>query len=122
MTMKAARLAIATTMIAAATSVTAITAADASDACGANRACLYGNNDYKWKLSERAPGYGLYNLTSGVNDEMDCWINLTRTNAAGYEYANGGGDCQTFAWCSRDNNVNFANSDEVSSWRTNRGC
>ncbi|WP_250035713.1 peptidase inhibitor family I36 protein [Paractinoplanes maris] len=97
-------------------------AAASESECLSNRVCLFGNNDFDWLLSMRGAGYGNYNLISSVNDKMDSWINRTGTNAAGYSNANGSGDCQTFHSNSKDNNVNFANSDEVSSWKTNGGC
>ena len=90
--------------------------------CDANRSCMWGNNDFVFLIGERAPGGGLVNLTGDANNQMDSWGNRTTVNSAGYGGANGTGDCQTFTAGSRDNNVAPWNSDEVSSWRTNRGC
>jgi Peptidase inhibitor family I36 len=90
--------------------------------CDANRVCMWGNNDFDWLIGERAPNGGLVSVTGDANDQMDSWGNRTVVNAAGHEHTNGSGDCQTFQFGSNDNNVNFFNSDEVSSWRTNHGC
>jgi hypothetical protein len=99
-----------------------VTAEAAFSDCNANRVCLWGNNDFQWLIGERAPYGGLVALTGERNDQMDSWGNRTVVNAAGYEHSNGTGDCQTFTAGQRDNNVNYFNSDEVSSWRTNHGC
>lgn len=91
--------------------------------CDPNRSCLWGNNDYVWLLSERQAGGGLLSFSGqDRNNQMDSWGNRTATPSAGYDGADGSGDCQTFEAGQRDNNVSFVNSDEVSSWRTNRGC
>ncbi len=87
-----------------------------------DRSCIWGNNDYAWIIGERAPGGGLVNLSGEVNNQMDSWGNRTTVNSAGYDGANGGASCQTFSAGSRDNNVSFENSDEISSWKTNGGC
>jgi hypothetical protein len=90
--------------------------------CDANRACMWGNNDFQWLIGERAAGGGLVNLTGDHNNQMDSWGNRTTRNAAGYGSTNGSGDCQTFSAGSRDNNVASWNSDEITSWKTNGGC
>lgn len=90
--------------------------------CAPNRACLWGNNDYVYLLSTRAPGEGIINLGATTNDEMDSWGNRTTRNAAGYGYADGIGICQTFAAGRTDNNVASWYSDAVTSWQTNSGC
>jgi hypothetical protein len=74
-------------------------------------------------LSERAAGGGLQSFSGqDRNNQMDSWGNRTATSSSGFDNTNGTGDCQTFKFGSNDNNVAFNNSDEVSSWRTNRGC
>ena len=109
--------------ILALTGLVAVVAAHASlDQCNSNRVCMWGNNDFKWLIGERAPGWGLVNLSGDRNDEMDSWANRTTINAAAYATSNGDGDCQTFAKVSNNHNVAFWSSDEVSSWRTNHGC
>ena len=100
----------------------AVSAQASFSECNANRSCMWGNNDFVFLIGERAPGGGLVNLAGDRNNQMDSWGNRTTVNSAGYGSANGGGDCQTFTAGSRDNNVATWNSDEVSSWRTNRGC
>jgi hypothetical protein len=91
--------------------------------CNANRSCIWGNNDYVWMLSERPAGQGIETFhTTDKNNQMDSWGNRTSRNSSGYDGYLGGGDCQTFGFNSRDNNVSFWNSDEVSAWRTDRGC
>jgi peptidase inhibitor family I36 len=106
------------------TAAAATTGAEATFSdCDPNRSCLWGNNDYIWMLSERAAGGGLQSFNGqDRNNQMDSWGNRTSTNSAGYDSTSGTGDCQTFKFGSNDNNVAFNNSDEVSSWRTNRGC
>lgn len=91
--------------------------------CGSNRMCLWGNNDFRWKVADRAHGSGRANLSGDANDEMDSWANRS-ANYSGcmYEHANGRGDKQGMGKNSKDNNVNPANSDEVSSWKQNGGC
>jgi len=114
---------IAIITILAPTGLVAIVGAQASlDQCNSNRVCMWGNNDFKWLIGERAPGGGLVNLSGDRNDEMDSWANRTVIDAAGYATSNGRGDCQTFGRISNNNNVSYWSSDEVSSWRTNRGC
>jgi len=61
-------------------------------------------------------------MTSKMNRHLPWWGNRTAVNSAGYDGANGTASCQTFSAGSRDNNVSFENSDEISSWRTNSGC
>jgi hypothetical protein len=100
----------------------AVNAQAAFSECNANRSCMWGNNDFVFLIGERAPGGGLVNLTGDRNNQMDSWGNRTTVNSAGYDGAGGAGACQTFAAGSRDNNVAPWNSDEISSWRTDRGC
>lgn len=92
--------------------------------CGTNRMCLWGNNDFKWKIGDRAHGsYTITGLSGDANDEMDSWANRSATyTGCQYQHANGGGDRQTMSRNSNDNNVAPWNSDEVSSWRTAGGC
>lgn len=90
--------------------------------CDPGRSCIWGNNDYVWLIGERAAGGDVVAITGDRNNQMDSWGNRTGTDSAGYDGSNGTGDCQTFGFNSRDNNVAFYNSDEVSSWRTDGGC
>lgn len=92
--------------------------------CPSGHICLWGNNDYKWKIADRAAGSGtITNLGGDANNEMDSWANRSGTyRGCGYGGANGTGDRQTFNINSSDNNVAPWNSDEVSSWRTRYGC
>lgn len=86
--------------------------------------CLWGNNDFKRKIADRAGGSGtIVNLSGDANDEMDSWANRSASyTGCGFGAANGGGDRQTFGRNSNDNNVAPWNSDEISSWRTRYGC
>lgn len=90
--------------------------------CDANRACIYDGNGFVGIIGERAAGGGVVNVPSSYNDKMDSWENKTNTDAAWYYNANGGGNCREMDSLSEDSNVNVLNSDELSSWRTDRGC
>jgi hypothetical protein len=91
--------------------------------CAANRACIYLDDDWSGLIDiPRAPGGGIRNVNAGDNDEMDSWENRTSTRAAWYHNANGGGDCVNMNANSEDDDINVFDSDELSSWRTNRGC
>ncbi|MBX5444090.1 MULTISPECIES: peptidase inhibitor family I36 protein [Sphaerobacter] len=110
-------LALALSSVAAAGSVQA-----ELEECDSGHVCMWGNTDFNWLIGERPSGGGLVALSGAANNQMDSWANGSNTNAAGYDNWDGTGDCQTFHAFGRDNNVAFWNSDEVSSWRTNRGC
>lgn len=92
--------------------------------CGSGRMCMWGNNDYMWKIGDRAAGEGDFkNLSGDKNDAMDSWANKSGSYiGCMYGSANGTGDEQTMAKNSNDNNVSPLNSDEVTSWRTRYGC
>ncbi|MEU5826166.1 peptidase inhibitor family I36 protein [Micromonospora tulbaghiae] len=100
------------------------TASAALSDCDAAYMCLWGNNDYKWMLVERAQGSStIQNLSGDANDEMDSWANKSTTHSGCmWKDANGSGDRQTLIRNSSDSNVSPANSDEVSSWRTAYSC
>lgn len=100
----------------------ATTAQAAFGDCPSGRVCLWGNNDYQFLLSTQTEGGGLKALSGDANNNMDSWGNRTARAGAGHDGSNGSGDCQTFSAGSRDNNVAPFNSDEVSSFRANRGC
>lgn len=93
-----------------------------ADACGANRVCIYKHNDFVTKMGERAPGNGTINVTAVANDEMSSWKNLTNTNASWFHDAGGEGRCVTMPQARSDNDINSYDDDELSSWRTSRGC
>lgn len=93
-----------------------------SSYCLSNRVCIYGSDNFVTPLGSRGPGGGVENVTSYRNDRMDSWENRTRTNAAWYYNSNGTGTCRTLGLLREDNNINFLDSDKLSSWRTNRGC
>ncbi len=87
------------------------------------KSCIYANNNFVGLLdSPRLPGGGIRNVPSSDRDKMDSWENRTGTHAAWYHNANGGGDCVLMHWGSEDANINVFDSDELSSWRTDRGC
>lgn len=90
--------------------------------CNPSNVCIWGNNDFSWLLRGIYSGTGLTALSGSANNEMDSWANRTARTGAGHDYSNGTGDCQKWNAGSRDNNVNPANSDEVSSIRANKGC
>jgi hypothetical protein len=116
------KVVLATTLVALSGFSAAGGAQAAFSDCPSNRVCLWGNNDFVYLIAVKAPYEGLRSLSGDANNQMDSWGNRTGRNAAGYDYSNGTGDCQTFSAGSRDNNVNYWNSDEVSSFRTDRGC
>lgn len=92
--------------------------------CDANHMCMWGNNDFLWKIGERTHGSdSLENLAGEYNDQMDSWANRSATyTGCMFGSAGGAGDRQVMAKVSSDNNVSPLNSDEVSSWRTKNGC
>ena len=92
--------------------------------CAGNHMCLWGNNDFKWKIGDRDHGDAtLTNLSGDANDEMDSWANKSTTySGCMWKDANGSGDRQTLGRNQNDNNVSPANSDEVTSWRTAYSC
>lgn len=53
---------------------------------------------------------------------MDSWENRTSTKSAWYYNADGKGSCVNMNARSEDDNINVFDSDELTSWRTNRGC
>ena len=98
-------------------------AASAMTDCGGTyNICIYDNNDWSGQLGRRAPGGGVVNVSGTANDRMDSWTNGSGTNSAWYYDANGTGNCTTMAAHSSDPNINVFASDELTSWRTNRGC
>ncbi|MEH0973843.1 hypothetical protein V6U77_22210 [Micromonospora sp. CPCC 205546] len=90
--------------------------------CGGTWVCIYDGNNWVGLLGSRDPGGGLVNVSASANDHMDSWENKTNTNAAWCYDHDGGGNCRTMGKLAEDPNVNFLNSDELSSWRTDRGC
>lgn len=106
-----------TTVLAAGASVGA-----SEPLCLKNRVCIFDGTDYAGLLGSRRPGLGLMNVSSTANDKMDSWKNQTGRNAAWYHDVDGDDRCVNMKRRSRDPNINFYDSDELSSWRTNRGC
>lgn len=91
--------------------------------CQANRACIYMDNDFSGLIDiPRPPGEGVRTVNAGDNDKMDSWENRTGTRAAWYDDAHGAGDCTNMNANTEDNNINVFASDELTSWRTDRGC
>lgn len=96
----------------------------AVDGCENNRVCIFDDNDYKNRLGIKPAGEPRANVASQNNDRTDSWINDTTTNAAWYynfTYENSD-NCRTMYDQSSDGDLGVFNSDELSSWRTNRGC
>lgn len=98
-----------------------VTQAAFSD-CYSGRVCMWGNNDFQWLIGNRSAGYGVVNLYGDANNQMESWANRTGTHAAGYDGFDGYSNCQTFSKGGNDNNVAPWKADDVSSWRTDRGC
>lgn len=98
--------------------------ASAADGCDSNRVCIFDDNDFKNRLGQRPAGEGRKDMSSTLNDRMDSWKNRTSTNAAWYyNFIDENSDnCRNMNKNSSDDNINVFNSDELSSWRTNRGC
>ncbi|GAB2732367.1 peptidase inhibitor family I36 protein [Streptomyces bullii] len=92
--------------------------------CNSNNMCMWGNNDFRWMIGERAHGSGTWaNLSGDRNDEMDSWANRSASHTGCMaEHSNGSGDRQSMHRNDSDNNVAPWNSDEISSWRTTNGC
>ena len=92
--------------------------------CTGNDTCMWANNDYGGAFANKAEGAGTAaNVPSSINNAMDSWQNRSGTyGSCGYAGTNGSGDQQQWNASTKDNNVNAANSDEVSSWRTRYGC
>ncbi|WP_197087947.1 peptidase inhibitor family I36 protein [Micromonospora sp. HK10] len=92
--------------------------------CASNHMCMWKNNNFSGLIGDRNHGdANIQNLPSSVNDEMDSWANRSASYAGCmFADAGGGGDRQTMARNSKDDNVNPANSDEVTSWRTANAC
>lgn len=102
-----------------------VAAADAStraENCGANRVCLYLNADFTGKFAERAPGGPVVNVSATYDNQMSSWRNLTNTDAAWYEDANGRGRCVTMGARTSDSSIDWSQDDELSSWKTSGGC
>lgn len=91
--------------------------------CDAGKMCLWGNNDYKWMLGEKPVDQPIDNLYDDKDNEMDSWANRSSDwRGCMFGGHDGDGDKQLMRTLSSDDNVSPLNSDEVSSWRTRRGC
>lgn len=104
--------------------VTAPGIAVAVNGCDYNRVCLFDDNNFVNRIGNRPAGEPRENLGSDKNDRTDSWDNNTRTDAAWYynftwENAD---NCRNMPALREDANLGVFNSDEASSWRTNRGC
>ncbi|WP_345526383.1 peptidase inhibitor family I36 protein [Nocardioides endophyticus] len=98
--------------------------ATAVDGCASNRACIFDDNNFQDRIGSRAAEGGRVDVSSGNNDRMDSWKNNTGTNAAWYyNFVDENSDnCRNMPKNDSDGNVGVFNSDELSSWRTDRGC
>lgn len=92
------------------------------DFCQSSRVCIYDDNDFKAILGARGPGLGLRTVSADANDKTDSWKNRTSRSAAWYYDKGGKGKCTTMGPVSSEDNLGWQPSDELSSWRTNRGC
>lgn len=96
----------------------------AADGCSSNRVCIFDSNNYKNRLGQRSAGEGRVNVSGDNNDRTDSWINDTSTRSAWYynfTYENDS-NCNSMAPHASNPNLGVYPSDELSSWRTNRGC
>lgn len=84
--------------------------------------CIYDGNNWVGFLGARPAGGGIQNVSSSANDHMDSWENNIGNNAAWYHDSGGSGTCRTMSAGAEDDNINFVDSDELSSWKTNAGC
>lgn len=98
--------------------------AGAVSGCDASRVCIFDDNNYEDRIGMRPAGEGRVDVSSSNNDRMDSWKNRTNTNAAWYyNFVDENADnCRNMVANSSDGDVGVFNSDELSSWRTNRGC
>lgn len=109
--------------LAAGFGVVASTTADAgSNLCDPNRVCIYTDHSFSGLLGTRGSGGGLRNVTEGSNDKTSSWENKTRRNAAWYYGANGTGTCRNMPAGRELHWVGASDNDQLTSWRTNRGC
>lgn len=92
--------------------------------CPADHMCMWANNEFSSEIADRAHGdTNIINLPAEANNKMNSWANRSVLHAGCmYGDINGGGDKQTMAKGSSDNNVSPLNSNEVTSWRTSLGC
>ncbi|GAB4107422.1 hypothetical protein GCM10028790_64410 [Micromonospora taraxaci] len=103
--------------------VPGVAAAGNPGVCKSNKMCIYNDNDFSGLIDiPRDPGGGIRTVSSKDNDKMDSWENRTSSRGSWYYDANGGGDCVRMTENSEDNNINVFDSDELTSWRTDRGC
>lgn len=93
--------------------------------CGDTRMCVWGNNDYKWKIADRASGNSSWAdpFTGNENDEADSFANKSGTYTGCLaQHIDGGGDRVTMSRGQYEPNLAYFNSDEASSMRTASGC
>lgn len=95
-----------------------------ANGCDAARVCIFDENNFIDRMGSGAAGGGRVNVSDANNDRTDSWDNNTGTNAAWYynfTYENAD-NCRNMPARSEDPNLGVFNSDELSSWRTDRGC
>jgi len=91
--------------------------------CDPGKMCMWGNNDYKWRIGMKPVDQPIDNLSGDKDNEMDSWANRSEEwNGCMFTGYDGVGEEQLMESNGQDDNVNPWNSDEVSSWRTRRGC
>jgi hypothetical protein len=98
--------------------------AQAVNGCEPNRVCIFDENNFLDRMGMRPAGEGRKDVSAANNDRTDSWKNNTGTNAAWYynfTYENAD-NCRNMPAHDQDSNLGVFNSDELSSWRTNRGC
>ncbi len=100
----------------------ALVAEAGSNLCASNRVCVYVDANFSGLMGTRSPGGALVNVSSLNNDKMSSWENKTGTNAAFYYGVNGTGTCVTMKAGYEHHYVGAGANDQMSSWRTDRGC
>lgn len=98
--------------------------AQAVNGCDFNKVCVFDDNNFVNRLGSRDPGLGRVDVSGANNDRTDSWDNNTGTNAAWYYnfVSENADNCRNMPAGREDPNLGVFNSDELSSWRTNRGC
>ncbi|WP_219108589.1 peptidase inhibitor family I36 protein [Austwickia sp. TVS 96-490-7B] len=90
--------------------------------CPDQAPCFFNDLNYRGEMSWKQPGIGLVNISHKNNDQLSSWANRSYQDAAGYEHADGLGECLPMPKRQRNSWVQGWWNDRVSSWKTNGGC
>ncbi|MFT4287402.1 hypothetical protein [Nocardioides sp.] len=97
-------------------------AADVSG-CGGTKLCLYKDNGFQAKFSEREENKPLWNFAVGNRNTLDSWANNSDVyDACGYDGLDGTGDTDNWQHNHNDDDVAPWNSDDKESATTKTGC